>query len=453
LRLQAFNERKLTNALNIRVYSGIDKLLSKIFKDSIIHESSQCVSCGLCLPHCPTYRLLKSEADSPRGRIALMNGVVNERIPLNARFILHMDRCLTCRSCEAVCPNNVPYGHLIDKTRALIADQSKSLVATQKSGARSMLERLLLTRPVRLDRLRRLFYFIQKSGWLRWLQKLSQLEKNKLFKFVVQLPLVKFPHTASVAGVRASGDRWREIYPAEGERRGEVGLFLGCVARITDVATLNSSIYVLNRLGYTVHVPPDQTCCGALYQHGGAMKQAASLAQQNKSVFSGLKVKTIISAASGCGVQLLECGVADEHTQIVDISRFLTAAEGWESVEIMSLPQKILVHDPCSLRNVLRDQVYPYKLIARIPGVQVMSLPGNDQCCGAAGTYFIDQQEIASRLLESKLSAAMDSGARYLVTSNIGCAMHIANGLYEKGIDMEVLHPVTLLARQMGLEL
>ena len=428
-------------------------MLPKFSKDFIIHESNQCVSCGLCLPHCPTYRLLKSEADSPRGRIALMSGVANGRIPLNARFILHMDRCLTCRVCEAVCPNDVPYGHLIDETRALIADQSESLIATQKSVVRSVLERLLLTRSVRLDRLRRLFYFIQKSGWLRWLQKLSQLEKNKLFKFIVRLPLVKFPLAASVAGMRASGNRWQEIYPAEGERRGEVGLFLGCVARITDVATLNSSIYVLNRLGYTVHVPPGQTCCGALHQHSGALKQAASLAQQNKSVFSGLKVNTIISAASGCGVQLLESGVADEHTQIVDISRFLTATEGWKSVKIAPLSQKILVHDPCSLRNVLRDQVYPRKLIARIPGAQVVSLSGNDQCCGAAGTYFIDQPEIASRLLESKLSAAMESGARYLVTSNIGCAMHIANGLYERGIDVEVLHPVTLLARQMGLEL
>ncbi len=427
-------------------------MLPKFSKD-FINESNQCVSCGLCLPQCPTYRLLKSEADSPRGRIALMNGIVNGRIPLNARFALHMDRCLTCRACEAACPNNVPYGRLIDETRALIANHSKSLVVTQKASVRSVLEKQLLARPVRFDRLRQLFYFIQKSGGLRWLQKLNQLGKNKLFKFIVQLPLVKFPYAGTVDGMHASGNHWREIYPAEGKKRGEVGLFLGCVARITDVATLNSSIYVLNRLGYTVHVPADQTCCGALYQHSGALQQAASLAQQNKSVFSGLKVNTVISTASGCGVQLLESGVADEHSQIIDISRFLTAAEGWESVEIAPLLQKILVHDPCSLRNVLRDQVYPYKLIARIPGVQVLSLAGNDQCCGAAGTYFMHQPEIASRLLESKLSAVIESGARYLVTSNIGCAMHIANGLYEKGVDMEVLHPVTLLARQMGLEL
>jgi glycolate oxidase iron-sulfur subunit len=382
-----------------------------------------------------------------------MNGVVNGRIPLNARFILHMDRCLTCRACEAVCPNNVPYGHLIDETRALITDHPKSLAAIQKSSMRSVLQKLLLNRPVRLDRLRRMFYFTQKSGWLRGLQKLTGVKKNKLFKFIVQLPLVKFPHAATAGGKQTSGNLWREVYPAEGEQRGEVDLFLGCVARITDVATLNSSIYVLNRLGYTVHVPADQTCCGALYQHSGALQQAASLAQQNKSVFSRLKVNTIISTASGCGVQLLESGTTGAHNQVLDISRFLTSAEGWDSVKIAPLPQKILVHDPCSLRNVLRDQVYPYKLIARIPDARVVPLSGNDQCCGAAGAYFIDRPEIASRLLDSKLTTAMDSGARYLVTSNIGCAMHIANGLYEKGIDIEVMHPVTLLARQMGLEL
>lgn len=427
---------------------------AKFSKDFIIDESNQCVSCGLCLPHCPTYRLLQSEADSPRGRIALMNGVARGRIPLNERFIQHMDRCLTCRACEAVCPNNVAYGHLIDESRALIVDQSRSFTTPRQSNIRTMLEKLLLARPIRLDRLRRLFYFMQKSGLLRWLLKFNWLKKNKLFRLVVQLPWVRFPYVATADKKHIVSNVWREVYPAKGEKRGEVGLFLGCVARITDAATLNASIYVLNCLGYTVHVPPNQTCCGAIQQHSGAIKQAVALVQQNKSAFGELNVNTIISTSSGCGVQLLESeAVDDDRHQIMDINQFLAAAEGWESVEIMPLIQKILVHDPCTLRNVLCGKAYPYELLSRIPGMQVMPLAGNDQCCGAAGTYFIDQPQIASMLLDDKISAVVESGAKYLATSNIGCSMYIANGLYEKKIDIEVLHPVTLLARQMGLEL
>lgn len=431
------------------------KLSEEFSKDFIVDESNQCVSCGLCLPHCPTYRLLKSEADSPRGRIALMSGVARGRIPLNERFVQHMDRCLTCRACEAACPNNVAYGHLIDEARALIADQRKSLAANQGSNIRVALEKLLFSRPTRLDRLRRLFSFMQESGLLRWLLKFNQLEKNKLFKFIAQLPQVRFPYGTTADERRAvSSGAWKKVYPAKGKIRGEVGLFLGCVARITDVATLNSSIYVLNRLGYTVYIPPGQVCCGAIQQHSGALKQAVALAQQNKSAFDELNVDVIITTASGCGVQLFESGVTHSgHRQIMDINQFLVTADGWESVEIASLPQKVLVHDPCTLRNVLGGRAYPYELISRIPDVRVAPLAGNDQCCGAAGTYFIDQPEIAGMLLNDKISALAKSGAQYLVTSNIGCSMHIANGLYDKKVTIEVLHPITLLARQMGLEL
>lgn len=428
---------------------------AKFSKDFIIDESNQCVSCGLCLPHCPTYRLLKSEADSPRGRIALMSGVARGCIPLNERFVQHMDRCLTCRACEAVCPNHVAYGRLIDEARVLIADQSKSFAANQKSRIRITLEKLLLSRPARLEHLRRLFYLVQKSGLLRWSLKFELLEKSRLFKFAAQLPQITFPYVVTKGGQNITGGSvWNKVYPAKGKKRGEVGLFLGCVARITDVATLNASIYVLNRLGYTVYIPPNQTCCGAIQQHNGALKQAAALAQQNKSAFDELNVGTIITTASGCGVQLLESGVADSgYRQIADINQFLVTAEGWDGVAIAPLSQKILVHDPCTLRNVLGGRAYPYELLSRIPGAQVAPLAGNDQCCGAAGTYFIDQPEIASMLLNDKISAVTESGVRYLVTSNIGCSMHIANGLREKKMAIEVLHPVILLARQMGLEL
>lgn len=425
-------------------------MLSKLSKDLILEESNQCVSCGLCLPHCPTYRVLKSEADSPRGRIALMNGVASGRIPLNARFVQHMDRCLTCRACEVVCPNRVSYGQLIDGARVLIANQPESVVIIRKSTMRSALEKLLLMQPARLDRLRRLFCFIQKRKSLQWLRKSRLVEKSRLLKFIVQLPLIKFPYAAAAEGENVVSNFWQPVYPAQGEVRGEVALFLGCVARITDVATLNASIYVLNRLGYTVRVPSDQVCCGAIHQHSGNLEQANELTRRNQSAFA--QFGTVISTASGCGVQLLESGIAGDQAYIMDISRFLMAAEGWERVDIAPLPQKILVHEPCSLRNVLRDHAYPYQLIARIPGVEAVPLASNDQCCGAAGTYFIDQPEIADMLLRDKLNAVKEGAAQYLVTSNIGCAMHMANGLYEQGMNVEVLHPVTLLARQMGLK-
>ena len=433
-------------------------------RDFILNESNRCVSCGLCVPHCPTYRLLKTEADSPRGRINLMNGVASGRIPLTERFAQHMDRCLTCRACESVCPNNVAYGRLIDEARTMVAaselSQSRQAVASWRLKVWVMLEEVFIAQPVRLDRVRWLFRALQKNRLMRWLSKTDFFERNELVKFITRLPLIGFPYPAMADQDNSDDAKWKEIYPAKGKKkRGDVGLFLGCVARITDVATLNAGIHILNHLGYTVHVPSTQTCCGALYQHGGQQKIAAELAQKNNRAFSKLGVSAIISTASGCGVQLVESGVGgcnlDKDWQVLstvtDISKFLVTAEGWEDVEILPLTCKVAVHDPCSLRNVLGDQAYVYELISRIPGVQVVPLPGNDQCCGAAGIYFIDQPELAGMLRADKITALKESAAHYLVTSNVGCSMYLAAGVNEMRISVEVLHPVTLLARQMGL--
>ncbi len=448
---------------------SIVKTPSEISSEFILKETNRCVSCGLCLPHCPTYRLLKSEADSPRGRIAIMGGVASGKVALNERFILHMDRCLTCRACESVCPNNVAYGQLIDQARTMIAQseasQIKREITKQKAKTRIALEKQLILKPVRFDHLRKPFYFLQKSGLLRWLYKSNLSRKSKLVEQATKLPQVKFPYADTVKKQETHLKAWQAVYPAIGKVRGEVGLFLGCVARLTDVATLNSSIFVLNRLGYTVYVPSSQTCCGALHQHSGEPEIAVALAQQNKLAFAGLK--TIISTASGCGVQLNEnCeddakkikhsgGIENERllSCAIDVSKFLVGADGWEAVDILPLPHKVAIHEPCTLRNVLRDQAYAYQLISLIPDVQVVSLAGNDQCCGAAGTYFMDQPKLASMLLDAKIEAVAESGARYLLTSNVGCSMHIANGLYGMVEGVEVLHPVTLLARQMGLQL
>ncbi len=421
-------------------------------KEFIVAESNRCVSCGLCLPHCPTYRLLKSETDSPRGRIALMQGVMKDKIPLNERFVMHMDRCLTCRACESVCPNHVAFGRLMDAARSVITQQSSDPLQNKKADILFMLKQYFIMQPMRIERLRRLFYWLQQMGLLQWLGKLELLEKNVIARLVGQLPLVEFPVSTVTTTSYKVGTRWQEVYPAKGQERGAVGLFLGCITRLTDVITLNASIFILNQLGYVVHVPSRQTCCGAIHQHAGDLDSAMVLARQNRSAFTELGLDVVLSTASGCGVQLVEEGNADRY-RVMDISQFLLTAQGWENIELKPLEQKVLIHDPCSLRHVLSGHGFVYELMARIPGAQIVSLPGNDQCCGAAGVYFINQSEIAQQLLDAKLSAVQEAGAAYLLTSNIGCAMHLAAGLRGKGIDLEVLHPVTLLARQMGLEL
>ena len=390
-----------------------------------------------------------SEADSPRGRIAQMRGVASGHIPINQRFIQHMDSCLTCRACEVACPNHVAYGPLIDKTRSMVAisTSSNGKTLTRKFWLRKLIEKEFITKPTRFDKLRLLLFFYQKIGLQELLKKLVVFKETKLFELNKQLPKIKFPRT--ISSKTDTSRSWKKTYLPIGKPCGEVGLFLGCVARLTDTETINASIYVLNRLGYTVHIPPIQTCCGALHQHGGDTKISKLLSQQNMTAFDGLNVTAIITTSSGCSIRLTDYHSAFS-AKVIDISKFLISADGWRDIKISPLKNKVLVHDPCTLRNILRSSEYPYELLMRIPEIQVTPLPGNDQCCGAAGTYFLDQPVMARTLLNDKISK-IDNDACYLVTSNIGCNMHIASALQDKIPELEILHPVTLLARQMNM--
>lgn len=432
--------------------------IQNTIRSALLADADQCVACGLCLPHCPTYRLTMSEADSPRGRIALMSGVAMNRIPMNARFVEHMDRCLTCRACESVCPSQVAYGRLIDRAREMIHhkkayrgnDAAKASATAQRAsagardGLRLFLERRLIVKPSRFDILRPWLRLLARSGVLAGLLDLKFIRRNPLLQAQRLLTVRNLP-----------GYRWRSCYPAKGASRGEVGLFLGCVARISDSETLLSAIKLMTQLGYTVHVPKAQTCCGALFQHDGRIEDAACLARCNQQAFSSLDIQAVISTASGCGVQLLEhvkSGKADTASvPVLDIGQFL-ARQNWDGIRFNALRKKAVVHEPCTLRNVLLAADPYYSLLTRIPGLEIQPMEGNDQCCGAAGTYFLDQPEFAETLLASKIAALQATDADYLCTANIGCALHIGKGLLQKGMKMEVLHPVTLLARQMCLK-
>ena len=384
----------------------------------IIAEADRCVACGLCLPHCPTYHKTGSEADSPRGRIQLMSAVAREILPANARFKQHIDLCLSCRNCESACPNGVKYGALIDTARSTVA---------KKSSFSDKITNHFIQHPAQMRLAGSALRYSQTLGLTGLAAKLLP----KLKTPVALLPNLPKPQT------------WREIYPTAQNKQGEVSLFLGCISNAFDTQTLRASVFVLNRLGFDVHIPSAQACCGGLARQQGNAALAADYIATNNAAFD--RQRTVITVASGCGA-----GLQDYSTlKIQDISAFLMGCN-WDGVNLQALSGEIVVHEPCTLRNVQKTHSAVVELLKKIPSANISNLAGNAQCCGGAGAYMLTQSTMAAQLLHDKIVAVQKTSASILATSNIGCALHIAAGLRAQNIALEVLHPVSIIAKQLG---
>ena len=324
-----------------------------------------------------------------------MRALAQSNLVPSAKLEQHLQHCLVCRACEKACPSYVPYGQLIDAARAL--------TATRRSAAYADAPVLrfldwLIGSPGRLFRAGKLLYYYQRSGMQRLLRASGLLRLTGVGKLDALLPPLVAPR------------QLHSFYPAQGIQKGEVSLFIGCIAQIADLKTHEAAIRLLNALGYDVRIPVQQTCCGALRLHAGDTETAERFMRGNLGAF-GTTAEAILTTASGCGAVLREYGMhlsdsvaGSFGARVMDISEFLARAD-WSRLTLQPLPERIAVHDPCTLANVLRQEKAPYALLRMIPQAEIVPLPENSLCCGGAGTYPLTQPEMAAQLRAAKLRA------------------------------------------------
>jgi glycolate oxidase iron-sulfur subunit len=409
-------------------------------------DYSRCVHCGLCLNHCPTYRLWHQEADSPRGRIRQMALVDQGKLPLGDSFVTHIDRCLDCRACETACPSGVEYGKLVELARAQIDGNYKRPLASRI--ARDFVYRRLLPYPSRIVAAARLMRFAQNSGLMSFARVTGILRLLGLQHRERLMPKIDANFFESALG---------ETFPARGPRRARVAFFAGCIAQVTFSDLNRATIRVLQANGCEVVVPAGQGCCGALPAHAGVRDVARTLARANLASFSPADFDAIITNAAGCGSTLKEyphlfpAGDPDHQAALPfagkmrDVTEFL-AVLGL-SAPMRPLPLRVTYQDSCHLLHGQKIREAPRTLIRAVPGVELLEMKHADQCCGSAGVYNVTETKTSLELLALKMDSAAQTKSQVIVTANPGCILQLRAGAALHRTGQEVLHVVELLDR------
>src|ERR1700754_3802697 len=417
-----------------------------------------CVHCGLCLPACPTYRVLGNENDSPRGRVYLMRGVVEGKLNIGESFISHIDLCLGCRACESACPSSVPYGHLLEAARAEVSDAKARRGSLSDRVMRVFLNQVF-TRPALL-----------RAGMslTRWLRDCGLAElafENELVGGRLRFALALLLATRSpvVKPVKSANRRRGDLTNQAGEvkkaepRKEEikVALLRGCVMEGLFGATNRATERVLARNGCALVDADKQMCCGALHAHAGQIESAKRLSRINIDAFLASGCDRVIVNAAGCGAAMKEYGalLADDPKykekaldfshRLKEIAEFLVE-RGIAKPE-NSINRRVTYDAPCPLYHAQRVTQAPLELLKAVPGLELVPLRGSDSCCGGAGISNLQHPELSGEILADKLAAISESGADTVATGNPGCIMQSSAGLRMNKLAAEVLHPVELL--------
>jgi glycolate oxidase iron-sulfur subunit len=410
----------------------------------------QCMHCGLCLPSCPTYDATKLERHSPRGRIALMRAIADDRLEPTKTFADEMYYCLGCLACMSACPAGVDYAELFERARAE-AEASRVLASPGRSLIRTLTLRGLFMDLNRLKILGRVMQLWQGLGLQSAVRALglTRLLPRRLQELEAMTPPVKSQWTEDLVA---------PVTPARGIRRFRVALLAGCAQDLIFSDVNRDTAEVLAHNGCEVVTPPDQHCCGSLHAHNGEWALAQELARRNIDQFPPESFDAIISNAGGCGSHLKHYArlLADDaryierarlwDAKVKDIHQWL-ASIGVEPPPAGGVPRQVVTyHESCHLCHGQKISAQPRALLRAIPGLHLVELPEATWCCGSAGIYNLTQPEMAGQLLQRKVDHIVSTRAEVVATGNPGCLLQLINGCRERGLELRVAHPITLLA-------
>lgn len=424
-------------------------------KDLDYSVVQQCMHCGLCLPTCPTYDATKLERNSPRGRIALMRAIADDRLDVTKAFGDEMYFCLGCLACMTACPAGVNYAELFEHARAKIEDQ-RVLASPKRNFIRWFtvgwlfmdLRRLeLVGKALRLYQQLGLQTLLRRSGLLRLLpRRLRELEAM----------------TPTICE-RFSAELIAPVTPALGVKQYRVAMLTGCAQDLTFSEVNRDTVEVLAQNGCEVVTPPEQSCCGSLHAHNGEWTLAQQLARRNLEQFPPEQFDAIITNAGGCGSHLKHYAklLADDarcagraklwDEKVKDIHEWLAQIKIRHPKSGIR-NQAVTYHESCHLTHGQKVVSQPRELLRAIPGLTMVELPEANWCCGSAGIYNLTQPEMANELLVRKIRHIKSTGAAVVATANPGCLLQLINGAAREGLKLRVVHPISLLAEAYRAE-
>ncbi len=431
-----------------QIYQPSSRLLGVLPSDDVLQ---QCIHCGMCLAVCPTYELTKNERSSPRGRIKLIKSVARGEMEITPTFAEEMNFCLDCQACETACPAGVKYGSMVEAARVEVDNTS------YRSGLYKFIKRFLLKTIVgsrrNLKLVSRLLRIYQRSIFRKLIHKSGLLR-------IISSNLEEIDKLSPSISEKFSDDIIPEIIHPKGEVKYKTAFLSGCLMNVMFAEINEDSVDVLQNCGCEVYTPKDQICCGSLQAHNGDFETAKKLAKHTIDVFDNYNFDYVISNSAGCGAFMKEYGhiLSDDvkyserakrfSSRVKDISEFLTEAN--LTLKMKPLVESITYHDACHLAHTQKITEQPRKILKAIPGVNYKELEEASWCCGSAGIYNIVHYKESMIILERKMENIKKTNAKVVVTGNPGCLAQLRYGAKRFGVDVEVLHPVSLVRKTLN---